>query len=216
MRRKINRGVLRFNTHRRGVGKMILINALLPDAATLYQQLNANFFDGLLPVCEIRWSRRLTRAAGNIRVQRRVISLSISLLIDAFAGGATHEVCGVAACDGEMALREILKHEMIHLWLHVRGLPCGHTRAFRAKAHAIGQPKTRHGIALPVPKNVWIYECPHCHAQIARRRRMSRAGACAQCCRLYSGGKFDARFTLKGRRMESKSASGFVGKRQFL
>lgn len=179
-------------------GKINFINASLPDTAQLYQQLNAQWFDGILPPCEIRWSRRLTRAAGNIRVQSRVISLSIPLLVDAFDKGATHEVCGVAACDGPMALHEILKHEMIHLWLHVRGLPCGHTHAFRAKAREIGQPKTRHGIALPAAKNNWIYSCPHCQAQITRRRRISRVGACAACCRLYSGGKFDARFLLEG------------------
>ena len=167
----------------------------------MYQQLNAEFFGDELPNCEIRWSRRLTRAAGNIRVQSRVISLSIPLLIDAYADGATHEVCGVAACDGPIALREILKHEMIHLWLHVKGLPCGHTREFRAKARAIGQPKTRHGIALPVAKSGWIYSCARCKTQISRRRRMSRIGACAACCRKYNGGKFDAQFLLKGRRV---------------
>ena len=177
---------------------------MLPDAATLYDQINAEFFGANLPNCEIRWSRRLTRAAGNIRVQSRVISLSIPLLIDAFADGATHEVCGVAACDGATALREILKHEMIHLWLHVQGLPCGHTREFRVKARQIGQPKTRHGIALPAPKNGWIYSCPHCAQQIARRRRVSRVGACAACCRLYNGGKFDARFTLRGKRIDKR------------
>ena len=179
---------------------MISIN-FLPDAATLYCQLNAEFFADELPLCEIRWSRRLTRAAGNIRVQSRVISLSIPLLIDAFASGATHEVCGVAACDGATALREILKHEMIHLWLHIKGLPCGHTAQFRAQARALGQPKTRHGIALPVAKNGWVYGCAHCKQQISRRRRISRVGACAACCRAYNGGKFDARFLLKGRRV---------------
>ena len=173
------------------------------DVSTLYQQLNRQWFDGELPACEIRWSRRLTRAAGNIRVHSRVITLSIPLLIDAFNDGARYEICGVAACDSAAALREILKHEMIHLWLHVRNLPCGHTAAFRAKARAIGQPQTRHGIALPSPKSGWIYRCAHCQTQIARRRRLSHAGACARCCNLYNGGKFDARFVLHGRRAQS-------------
>ena len=175
-----------------------------PDAAAIYAQLNLQHFDGILPACEIRWSRRLTRAAGNIRVQSRTITLSIPLLIDAFESGQTHEVCGLAACDGGTALRLILAHEMIHLWLHVRGLPCGHTAQFRAKARQIGQPKTRHGIALPAPRSGWVYACAHCHAQIARRRRMSRVGACAACCKRYNGGKFDARFVLRGRRVNLK------------
>ena len=156
-----------------------------------------------MPPCEIRWSRRLTRAAGNIRVQNRVITLSVPLLIDAFNDGARYEVCGVAACDGAMALCEILKHEMIHLWLHVQNLPCGHTAAFRAQARAISQPKTRHGIALPAPKSGWIYWCAHCQAQIARRRRLSHVGACARCCDLHNGGKFDARYLLRGRRVNT-------------
>ena len=172
------------------------------DVSALYQQLNHDFFDGELPACEIRWSRRLTRAAGNIRVQKCTITLSIPLLIDAFNDGATYQICGVAACDRAAALREILKHEMIHLWLHVRNLPCGHTAAFRAKARAIGQPKTRHGIALPAPKRGWIYRCAYCQTQIARRRRLSRVGACASCCNLHNGGKFDARFVLRGRRVD--------------
>ena len=188
--------------HSANAAKIIGINnAALPDASALYRQLNCQCFDDILPPCEIRWSRRLTRAAGNIRVQSRVITLSIPLLVDAFAGEATHEVCGIQNCDGETALREILKHEMIHLWLHVQNLPCGHSPQFRAKARQIGQPKTRHGIALPAPRNGWVYSCENCDAQITRRRRMSRVGACASCCRLYNAGKFDARFVLRGRRV---------------
>ena len=188
-------------TKRASASKISLINVSSGDTDSLYQQLNAEFFDGILPACEIRWSRRLTRAAGNIRVESRVITLSAPLLIEAFAGGKTHEVCGLSGCDGETALRLILAHEMIHLWLHVQGLPCGHTAGFRAKARAIGQPKTRHGIALPAPKSGWVYRCAHCEIQVVRRRRLSRVGACAACCRAHNGGKFDARFVLQGRRV---------------
>ena len=174
---------------------------VIPDAAPLYDALNREFFGGTLPPCQIRWSRRLTRAAGNIRVETRVISLSAPLLLDAFADGQTFTICGVECADSETALREILKHEMIHLWLYQWGLPPGHTAQFRAKARAIGQPKTRHGIALPTPTNGWIYSCRNCGAQMARRRRASRAAACARCCREHGDGKFDARFVLVGRRL---------------
>lgn len=175
----------------------------LPAAAPLYDALNREFFENILPPCQIRWSRRLTRAAGNIRVESRVISLSIPLLIDAFAKGQTFTICGVECDDSETALKEILKHEMIHLWLFEKGLPPGHTAQFRAKARAIGQAKTRHGIDLPMPKSGWIYRCRNCGAQMARRRRVSRAAACAKCCREFSGGKFDARFVLVARRVKS-------------
>ena len=129
----------------------------------LYSQLNAEFFDGALPLCEIKWSRALTRAAGNIRVESKVITLSVPLLLDVWKEGTAFEVCGIWCASPREALAQILKHEMIHLWLHQQQLPCGHTREFRLKAWQIGQPKTRHGIARPAPKVGWIYECASCN-----------------------------------------------------
>ena len=178
--------------------------------ASLYAELNALCFDGMLPPCRIEWSRRLTRAAGNIDVRRRFIKLSTPLLLESFAAsqGATltlfgpeYLVCGVPCDSPQSALREILKHEMIHLWLHHQGLPCGHTGEFRRKARAIGQPRTRHGIALPPPKNGWIYSCPACFGQYPRRRRYGRPTACGPCCKKWSGGKFDERFKLRGKKV---------------
>ncbi|PQV64493.1 SprT-like family protein [Abditibacterium utsteinense] len=170
----------------------------------LYAQINERWFDLSLPLCQMKWSRQLTRAAGNIDVKKRIIKLSIPLLVDAFTSvEASFEICGVICDSKERALEEILKHELIHLWLHERGLPSGHTQAFRIKAREIGQPKTRHGIARPLPKSGWIYICPRCNAQIVRRRRFSRLVACARCCKAHSGGVFDARFKLKGRKISA-------------
>ena len=170
-----------------------------PQLQELYQWLNREFFAGELPPCSIQWSRRLTRAAGNIRVEARLITLSWPLLVDVWQEGSSFEVCGVLCPCAAQALREILKHEMIHLWLFERGLPCGHTREFRLKARAIGQPKTRHGIALPVPRSGWVYECGGCGAKVFRRKRCGRRGACARCC----GGRYDERFRLRGRRLQN-------------
>ncbi len=173
----------------------------------LYGELNALHFDSILPPCEIRWSRQLTRAAGNINVRERIIKLSQPILVGAFQTDSLfpieYAVCGVLCASKEDAAREILKHEMIHLWLHIQSLPSGHTAQFRAKAKQIGQPKTRHGIALPAPKNGWIYSCAHCRNEFTRRRRYSRAVACAQCCKSFNRGQFDARFRLRGRRVAS-------------
>ncbi len=172
---------------------------------SLYQELNAAFFDGILPPCRIRWSRQLTRTAGNIDVKNCSIKLSVPLLRDAFHSDTLfapeHTVCGVPCASPEAALREILKHEMIHLWLHVQGLPSGHTPAFRDKARAIGQPRTRHNIALPTPRNGWIYSCACCRNEFPRRRRYGRAVACSACCKRFNGGQYDARFKLRGRRV---------------
>ncbi|MDF2441359.1 MAG: hypothetical protein JWN98_2343 [Abditibacteriota bacterium] len=171
----------------------------------LFDELNLKYFDNSLPACRIEWSRRLTRAAGNIDVRRRLVKLSTPLLIDAFASDSLFppefSVCGVPCDNPQRALEEILKHEMIHLWLHELGLPSGHTPEFRAKARAIGQPRTRHGIALPIPKSGWIYACPACHTEFSRRRRYGRAVACAKCCKQWNKGRYDERFKLRGRRI---------------
>lgn len=180
----------------------------LPDAVALqklFDELNTLYFEGILPPCRMEWSRRLTRAAGTIEVRRRVIKLSVPLLVESFAGdslfGPTHVICGVPCDDAAMALREILKHEMIHLWLHVKGLNCGHTAEFRAKARSIGQPKTRHSITLPPPKRGWLYTCSQCGHEFTRRRRYGRAVACGPCCKKHNGGSFDERFKLRGKRI---------------
>lgn len=172
---------------------------------SLYDELNSHYFEAILPPCEIRWSRKLTRAAGNINVRERVIKLSQPILLEAWQNrslfAAEYLVCGVSCVDTNHATREILKHEMIHLWLFVRGLPSGHTREFRRKAREIGQPKTRHNIALPAPKNGWIYRCDACLHEFPRRRKYGRAVACAGCCKTFARGQFDARFRLRGRRI---------------
>lgn len=177
----------------------------------LYGELNALYFEGLLPPCRIVWSRRLTRAAGNIDVRRRVMKLSVPLLVEAFESDSLFArqflICGVACESSPSALREILKHEMIHLWLHEQNLPSGHTKEFRAKARAIGQPKTRHAIDLPRPRRGWLYSCAHCGHEFTRRRRYGRAVACGPCCKKHNKGRFDERFKLRGQRLKTELAN---------
>lgn len=171
----------------------------------LYVSLNLQYFEGILPPCRIQWSRQLTRAAGNIDVKARVIKLSVPILEEAYARESLfspeYQVCGVRCDNSGSAIREILKHEMIHLWLFEQQLPCGHTPQFRAKARAMGQPATRHDIALPPRKSGWEYTCTHCQTKFVRRRRYGRAVSCGKCCDRWSNGRFDARFKLKGRRI---------------
>jgi predicted SprT family Zn-dependent metalloprotease len=171
------------------------------DLQVLWERLNRRFFEGTLPPCRIEWSRRLTRAAGNIDVRKRRVKLSVPLLIDAFENNSAHQVLGVRCEDSASAVEEVLKHEAIHLWLFERGLPHGHTPQFRQKAREIGQPRTRHAIARPLPRTGWVYTCAGCGAQIVRRKRFAAARACARCCRTFSNGKFDARFKLSARRI---------------
>ncbi len=173
----------------------------MEDLQVLWMRLNARFFEGALPACRIEWSRRLSRSAGNIDVGKRLVKLSAPLLLDAFADGREHIAVGVRCRSSGEAVEEILKHEMIHLWLFERGLPCGHTPDFRRKAREIGQLKTRHDIARPLPKSGWIYTCARCQAQVVRRKKFGRARACARCCKQFSRGQFDACFTLRGRKI---------------
>ena len=172
---------------------------------TLYQALNAEYFKGMLPPCKVVWSRQLTRAAGNIAVKKREIKLSVPLLLEAFQNGSlfapAYPICGVQCDNCDDAIREILKHEMIHLWLFERGFPHGHTPEFRRKARELGQPKTRHSIDLPKPKSGWEYSCTACGDAFARRRRFGRPVACARCCKRWNGGDYDARFKLRGKRI---------------
>lgn len=171
----------------------------------LYADYNARYFDGVLPPCRIVWSRQLTRAAGNIQVKSRLIKLSVPLLRETFHSNSLfpreYSVCGVPCADTGSATREILKHEMIHLWLHERGLPSGHSAAFRAKARQLGQSKIRHEIALPAPKNFYLYSCLHCLREYSRRRRYGRARACRACCDAYNNGVFHEKFRLRGRKI---------------
>lgn len=175
------------------------------DLQELYGLLNTHYFDNLLPFCQVTWSRQLTRTAGNIDVRRRRMKLSVPLLIDAYRrtsnGAPQYDVCGVTCSTAEDALCEIMKHEMIHLWLHVQGLPSGHTAAFRAKARALGQSKIRHAIAVPEPSSGWMYACSFCGYEFPRRRRYGRPVACSRCCARYNKGKYDARFKLQGRKI---------------
>lgn len=169
----------------------------------LYDQFNYQYFDASLPRCAIIWSRQLTRTAGNIDVQALKIKLSYPLLVEAFTPKGLFppefDICGVRCDSSEKAVEEILKHEMIHLWLHVQNLPSGHTAQFRAKARQIGQPKTRHQIETPKPRSGWEYSCATCKSTFTRRKRFGHPVACATCCKKFNKGKFDARFKLRGK-----------------
>jgi ribosomal protein L37AE/L43A len=171
----------------------------------LYEKFNLHYFGAALPYCPIIWSRQLTRTAGNIDVFAPKMKLSYPLLVEAFEPKGLFppefEICGVRCDSSQRAVEEILKHEMIHLWLHEQGLPSGHTAEFRAKARQMGQPKTRHQIETPKPRTGWEYSCPVCKSTFTRRKRFGRPVACAACCKEFNKGKFDARFKLRGKRL---------------
>lgn len=177
----------------------------VPDLLELFGQLNGRFFEDKLPPCQVRWSRRLTRTAGMVYCEERLIDLSYPLLVEQFRSATLfppeYLVCGVPCQSAGEATTEILKHEMLHFWLYCRGEPPGHPPLFKHLAHAMGQSSIRHCITLPKRPGDWVYQCPHCGYSLHRRRRMRRQVACGLCCRKYNQGEYDRRFQFQGRQL---------------
>lgn len=171
-----------------------------PALLNLYRSLNDQYFEGDLPLCKITWSSRLTHTGGHISPDRRLITLSRPLLLEKFKQVTLFppefEVCGVLCTSSDEAIREVMKHEMIHFWLHLQRLPYGHNSLFRAKARSLGQSSIRHLITPTSRAGDLIYRCPGCGGEITRRRAPRRPIACLSCCRRHNRGKFDQRFQL--------------------
>jgi SprT-like family len=88
---------------------------LLQRLQTEFDRVNAEFFDGSLPVVPIAVSGRLRRRNGSFSSHPLEIVISRALCRDAHLGEA----------------EKTLRHEMIHLWQHYSGHPLGHGPDFR-------------------------------------------------------------------------------------
>lgn len=153
---------------------------------TLFQTLNAEFFESRLPVPDLVWNGRLRVAAGrfipgSVRARRATCIEIASYLRD--------------EPRAMQLIRDTLAHEMVHYWLWWNQKPYGHTAEFMRHLKRVGGPRYN-----PVPKRRpprYLYQCPGCQKEYPARRKLSRVLACAACCRAFSGGKFDPRFHLK-------------------
>lgn len=160
--------------------------AWLPDDKALNHlcdHLNRRWWGGQLPKIPVRWSRRMHAIAGKYWRSKRGWEIVLSLLY--------HQRY-------PKELEGILKHEMIHVWLHKKGMwqrRVAHGAEFQREAKRVGAPlycKSYDGIHRPY-KYAW--ECPQC-----RRRslsRVQRVWACGPCCRKYNKGKYSAWFQLR-------------------
>jgi len=144
-----------------------------------FDQFNTTHFDGICPPVRLTINPRLRSAAGRIFPSRRLIELNL------------HRLEQVPD-----SLAETVFHEMIHLWLHVRGLPSGHTPEFVAKMAERGHNAVRFGRGpgangqrhdYPGSSRRVVYRCPGCGLEFEVRRRYGRPMACARCLRDNKG-----------------------------
>lgn len=154
----------------------------LPDVAELqlmFAQFNFLYFDGEIPAHAIRYNGRFANLAGRITYKPPTIELSPKHL----AGKADE-------------LRETLLHEMIHAWLHAKGLPAGHTPTFKKKMRELGLRSIYHDLGKAAPLNEstkrYILRCEKCALELLRRRLPSAAMSCGRC----SKRGYDPRFPL--------------------
>ncbi len=150
-----------------------------------YRRANREKFEGLLPDdYRIEWNPLLRRLTGRITYGLRLIEIS------------TYHFRKYGFEDA----RATLEHEMLHLYLHRRGLPSGHNAHFKREAAARGI-RVFHSNDYKrnqQPRDRWLYECPSCARMVFRQRRRGdgQALACGICCRTHGDGAWDERFAL--------------------
>ncbi len=143
----------------------------LPDVAELqlmFAQFNFLHFDGEIPAYRIAYNARFSNLAGRITYKPPSIELSPKHLVGK---------------PGE--LRETLLHEMIHAWLHAKGMPPGHTPTFKKKMKELGLHSIFHDLGKASPLNEsprrYILRCEKCGMELLRRRRPPPNVVCARC-----------------------------------
>ena len=141
----------------------------------------------LVPLVRVVWSARLRTAAGRAEYNRSLITLNPLL--------REH---------GEAEIQRTLRHELAHLLAHSRRgrrriAPHGPEWRQACRDLGIGDEARCH--SLPFPRQTlarpFLYRCPQCAREFPRVRRLRRRVACLACCRRYSRGQFDKRFTLQ-------------------
>lgn len=154
--------------------------------AELFAQINIAHFDGFLDFPNLHWNARLRTSAGRfipgsrkwIHVYPPAIEIASYLLEEEKAYSLIYDT---------------LAHEMIHYWLWIRKCPYGHTREFLSKMKQMGVSRYN-----PVPRLrpfKYVYLCQNCQRTFPARKKLGLL-ACAQCCKVYSDGKYDNRFRL--------------------
>lgn len=152
----------------------------------IFEEVNQQHFDGFLDPPILKWNSRLRSSAGRFFPGSRKFFNERPPMIEIASYLQTEE-------NAVALIRDTMAHEMIHYWLWVRRKPYGHTPEFWAKMTAMGVSRYN-----PVPRTRpyrYVYRCVACMKEFFTRRRLGDL-ACARCCKLWSGGKYDARFKL--------------------
>jgi predicted SprT family Zn-dependent metalloprotease len=143
----------------------------LPGVADLqlaFAQYNFLYFDGEIPTYRIAYNARFSNLAGRITYKPPQIELSPKHL-----AGKPDE------------LRDTLLHEMIHAWLHAKGLPPGHTPTFKKKMRELGLRSIYHDLGRVAPLNEstkrYILRCEKCTMEVLRKKKPSPNIICARC-----------------------------------
>jgi predicted SprT family Zn-dependent metalloprotease len=150
----------------------------LADLQLIFARLNASHFSAELPAYHIRYNPRMTSVAGRIVYKPAIIELSVPLL-------SMHP--------GH--LENTMLHEMVHAWLHARGLPSGHGPHFKRKMRDVGLTSIYHSMPIPARRSRrrYVLACPACGVEFLRRRRPAVPVSCARC----APARYDHRFRMR-------------------
>jgi predicted SprT family Zn-dependent metalloprotease len=153
---------------------------------TARELLRGHGADRIARELRVEWNSCLKTAAGRADYRQKLISLNPQLLEH------PHEI------------DRTLRHELAHILAQFRAgrrriLPHGSEWRQACYDLAIADEKRCHNLPFPARQYVprFIYQCPNCHQEFPRVRRVRRAVACLACCRAHNGGEFDARFRLQ-------------------
>jgi SprT protein len=154
------------------------------EARQLLRSLNAH---RIATDLRVEWNSRLKTAAGRADYRQKLISLNPRLVV-------VHPE----------EIDRTLRHELAHFLAQSRAgrrRISPHGPEWQKACADLGIPGEKRCHTLPFPAKRYaprfIYRCPNCRRDFHRVRKIRRAVACLACCRVHSGGDFDARFQLK-------------------
>ena len=154
---------------------------------SLFDEVNATYFDSFLLFPVLHWNSRLQTSAGRFTPGSRKFWDDFPAKIE-IASYLRKEPNAIEL------IQDTLAHEMIHYWLWVHHRPYGHTSEFKAKMKAMGV--NRYNTVPRVRPYRYVYRCINCQKSFFTRRRLRGVLACAKCCKEHTGGRYDSRFKL--------------------
>jgi SprT protein len=141
----------------------------------------------------VYWNARMRSTAGRAWWPQRCIELNPK----------------IREIDPQHTQRTLL-HELAHLVAYERAgrkriAPHGAEWRNACADLGIAGESVCHHLPLPTRQQAYRYHyvCPHCQRDFPRKRKITRAYACADCCKRHAQGRFDKRFLLVEKSMES-------------